>query len=93
MGHLVNQKEAMEFVLSIDDGVVGRLVGEAYTTVLHSGIELDGDFDMLFFSKVLAEFLKDREERIRNLQGEFAPNPFDLSDAEAVIASAAATSD
>lgn len=86
MGYLLNQKEAMEFIDSIDDPITGTLVGEAYTSVLHSRLSLDGDFDMLFFAKAMAEFLKDRERLASKLKGEFEEDSFDLSDVEQLAA-------
>ncbi len=67
----INKGEAMAFCESVADPVVRTLLMEAYgTLIFKTPAEVKGQFDLLFFFKVLDAFLRDRERLVRMLQGD-----------------------
>lgn len=68
----LNQEEAKEFMNSCEDPIVREVLWTAYATL---GFKMapngpDGQFDVLFFTRVLAEMLKDRARLLRVLSGD-----------------------
>ena len=61
MKKFINYEEAIDFNNQIEDPIVRELVTRAYGTLIFelSPIKVDGQFDLLFFFKVLEKFLSD----------------------------------
>ena len=77
MAHLINQERAVEFRQSIADPIVRAMVTHGHRIILIENSEPpDADFDMLFFSRVLEIFFRDREKLAKELQGDIEPDPF-----------------
>jgi hypothetical protein len=72
VGKLINHEAASEFLNSIDDPIVKSLVRYSYQTICLSDAAPKGEFDLLYFSRIMEEFLRDREELTKALRGEFA---------------------
>ncbi len=71
MGKFINHEPASAFLSSIGDPVVQSLVRSAYQTLCMSEAVADGEFDLLYFFRVMEEFLRDREGLARALMGDF----------------------
>ena len=71
MGRLINHEPASAFLNSIEDPIVQSLVRSAYQTLCMSDAVVDGEFDLLYFSRIMEEFLRDREGLARALRGDF----------------------
>ena len=72
MDTFINHAAAMKFKDEIQDPIVRNLVMRAYGTLIFevAPVEVQGQFDLLFFFKVLEAFLRDREGRAQELLGE-----------------------
>lgn len=76
MGKLINHHQAKEFLDHLGDPVVQALIQDAYAKMFSEGMtDFEGDFDLLFFFKVLAAFLHDREGLAKALRGEREQHP------------------
>jgi hypothetical protein len=76
MGKLINHQKAKEFLDHLDDPIVQALIQEAYAKIFSEGItNFEGEFDLLFFYRILAAFLQDREGLARALRGELERHP------------------
>ena len=71
MGKFIKHDEASKFLNSIQDDIVRSLIISAYQTHLLSNTEVDGEFDLLYFFRILEEFLRDREKIAKSLKGDF----------------------
>jgi hypothetical protein len=71
LGKFINHEEASRFLNSIQDPIVQSLVRSVYQTHLLSNAEVDGEFDLLYFFRIMEEFLRDREKLAKSLRGEF----------------------
>jgi hypothetical protein len=75
MGTLINYEAASAFLNDIDDPIVQTLVRSAYQTLCMSDAiasgELEGQFDLLFFFRVMRDFLRDRESLAKALMNDF----------------------
>jgi hypothetical protein len=74
LGKLINHEAASTFLNSIDDPVVKSLLRYAYQTVCMSDAAPEGEFDLLYFFRIMEEFLRDREGVAKALKGEFEDN-------------------
>jgi hypothetical protein len=71
MGKLINHDKAKAYLDSIDDPVVQALIQHAYSQIfVGKSMEFEGDFDLLFFFKILGRFLHDRDRLAQALTGE-----------------------
>jgi hypothetical protein len=76
MGKLINHQKAKEFLDQLDDPVVQALIQDAYSKIFTEGItDFEGEFDLLFFYRILAAFLQDREALAKALRGELERHP------------------
>ncbi len=68
----LNQEEAKQFMNSCEDPIVRDFLWNAYATFLFKMAPNapDGQFDVLFFTRVLAEMLNDRARLLRVLSGD-----------------------
>jgi len=71
VGRLINHEPASAFLNSIEDPIVQSLVRSAYQTLCMSDAVVDGEFDLLYFCRIMEEFLRDREGLARALRGDF----------------------
>jgi hypothetical protein len=71
MGKFINHEPASAFLHSIDNPIVQTLVRSSYTTILMSDAVVDGEFDLLYFFRIMEEFLRDREKLAKALMGDF----------------------
>ena len=71
MAKLINHAAASAFLNSIKDPIVKSLVRYSYQTVCMSDAVPEGEFDLLYFSQIMEEFLRDREGLAKALKGEF----------------------
>lgn len=67
----LNVEKAKEFMNSLTDPVDREVLWRAYSVLTFSMAPHgpDGQFDVLFFTRVLAEVLKDRDDLLRVLSG------------------------
>ena len=72
MEQFINKDEAIQFCKQIEDPIVRELVMDAYGTLIFkvAPVEVKGQFDLLFFFKVMEAFLRDRETLAEALRGE-----------------------
>lgn len=72
MGKLINHDKAIQYVDGIADPIVQSLIQYAYGKIFMEDllVELEGDFDLLFFFKALESLLRDRERLAKALLGE-----------------------
>jgi hypothetical protein len=76
MGKLINHHRAKEFLDHLEDPIVRALIEDAYGEIFSDQIgDFEGEFDLLFFYKILAAFLRDREALARALRGELDHHP------------------
>ena len=68
-GNLLNQTEAQKYRQSIDDPVVRGICLQGFSEILMSEEQFDGDFDMLFFTKMIHALVRDKDELIEQLLG------------------------
>ena len=71
MGKFINHEAASAFLKSIEDPIVRSLVQYAYQTTLVTDAVVDGGFDLLYFLRIMEEFLRDRERLAKSLMGDF----------------------
>jgi hypothetical protein len=71
VGKVINHERASVFLNSIEDPIVQSLVRSAYQTLCMSDAVVDGEFDLLYFFRIMEEFLRDREDLARALRGNF----------------------
>jgi len=71
MGKFINHEPASVFLNSIEDPIVQSLVRYAYQTVCMSDAVVEGEFDLLYFFRIMEEFLRDRETLAKSLLGDF----------------------
>jgi hypothetical protein len=71
MGKLINHEAASAFLNNIKDPIVKGLVSNSYQTICTSDAVPEKDFDLLYFFRVMEEFLRDRAELAKALTGEF----------------------
>jgi hypothetical protein len=77
MGQLINHEKAVAYLETIDDPIVRALIEHAYTQIfVGTPKDLEGEFDLLFFFKILESFLHDRESLARALAGQMDGHPF-----------------
>ena len=76
MGKLINHQKAKAYWDTIPDPVVQALIQQAYNQIFAGRpIEFEGEFDLLFFYKILESFLRDRERLAKALAGEMEGHP------------------
>lgn len=76
MGKLINHQKAKEFLDHLEDPIVRALIQDAYAKIFSEGLAApEGEFDLLFFYRVLAAFLHDREGLARALRDELDHHP------------------
>jgi hypothetical protein len=76
MGRLINHEKAKAFLDHLDDPIIQALIEDAYAKIFTEHIgEFQGEFDLLFFYKVLAAFMRDREGLAKALQGQLEQHP------------------
>jgi hypothetical protein len=68
---MINHEAASAFVNSIEDPIVRDLVRHSYVIILMSEAFPQGDFDLLYFFRIMEEFLRDREKLAMWLKGEY----------------------
>jgi hypothetical protein len=76
MGKLINHREAVAYLATIGDPIVQALIEHAYSQIFVGTKEFEGEFDLLFFFKIMEGFLHDRERLARALTGEMREHPF-----------------
>lgn len=76
MTQLINQDLAQQFRASIADPIVRGLCTTAFSQLLLTEEEYDGDFDVLFYTKMIYELVKDKDTLLRELQGGGAEGVF-----------------
>jgi hypothetical protein len=74
MGKLINHEAASAFLDNIEDPIIKGLVRNSYQTICVSNAVPDCDFDLLYFFKIVEEFLRDREGLAKTLKGELEEN-------------------
>jgi hypothetical protein len=76
MGKLIHHQKTKEFLDQLDDPIVRALIQDAYAKIFSEGItDFEGDFDLLFFYRILAAFMHDRQGLARALRGELERHP------------------
>jgi hypothetical protein len=68
---MINHEAASAFLNSIEDPIVAGLVQYSYQIVCTSDAFPQGDFDLLYFFRIMEEFLRDREKIAKWLRGEY----------------------
>jgi hypothetical protein len=68
---MINHEAASAFLNSIEDPIVRDLVRYSYQIILMSDAFPQGDFDLLYFCRIMEEFLRDREKLAMWLRGEY----------------------
>ncbi len=71
LGAFINHKLASEFLNEIEDPIIQSLLRSSYQTLCMSDASVDGDFDLLYFFRIMEEFLRDRKKLARSLLGDF----------------------
>jgi hypothetical protein len=61
MGKFINHEADSAFLKTIEDPIVRSLVQYAYQTTLMTDAVVDGEFDLLYYFRIMEEFLRDRE--------------------------------
>ena len=74
MGKLINHEAASAFVNSIEDPIVNGLLRSVYQTICLSEAAPEGEFDLLYFARIMEDFLRDREWLAKALRGDFGEN-------------------
>jgi hypothetical protein len=69
MTQLLNQDLAQQYRASIKDPIVRGLCTTAFTQLLVTDETFDGDFDVLFYTKMIHELIKDKTTLIKELEG------------------------
>jgi hypothetical protein len=77
MGKFINHEPASAFLNSIEDPIVQGLVRYAYQTLCLSDAVVEGDFDLLYFARIMEEYLRDRERLAKALLGDFGEDKTD----------------
>jgi hypothetical protein len=72
LGKFINHEAASSFLDGIQDPIVQSLVRAAYQTHLLSEAEVEGEFDLLYFIRIMEEFLRNREKVSKTLMGDFS---------------------
>ena len=76
MGKLINHQKAKAYLDSIGDPIVQALMEHAYSQIfVGTTPEFEGEFDLLFFFKILQAFLHDRDRLAKALTGELEGHP------------------
>lgn len=76
MGKLINHQKAKAYLDSISDPIVQALMEHAYSQIfLGTDAEFEGEFDLLFFFKILEALLYDRQRLAKALTGELEGHP------------------
>ena len=76
MGKLINHEQANAYLENVADPIVQALIEHAYSQIfVGTPTEFEGEFDLLFFFKILEGFLHDRERLARALRGEMEGHP------------------
>jgi hypothetical protein len=70
MGKLINHDAASRFLNSIAAPVVRSMVRYSYQTICMSNAVPVGEFDLLYFVRIMEEFLRDREALAKALMAE-----------------------
>ncbi len=70
-----NRHEASAYADQIADPVTKALVKYSYEQICLSTDHPEGDFDLLYFFKIIHAFVKDRERMAKAFQGDFGENP------------------
>ena len=74
MEKLTNHEAASAFLNTIEDPIVKNLVRHSYQTICISDAVPEGQFDLLYFFRIMQEFLRDHEGLAKVLKGEFEEN-------------------
>ena len=76
MGKLINHRQAKEYLDTIRDPIVRALIQHAYGQIFAGApMPFEGEFDLLFFYKLLEAFLHDRERLADALTGQTEGHP------------------
>lgn len=76
MGKLIRHEEAKAYWDTIADPIVQALIQHAYSQIfVGTPIEFEGEFDLLFFFKIMESFLRDRERLAMALTGQTEGHP------------------
>ncbi len=71
MARLINHDKAKEFWDTISDPIVQALIQYAHCLIFTKvPYDFEGEFDLLYFYKILEAFLRDRERLAKALTGE-----------------------
>jgi hypothetical protein len=71
LGIFINHEAASEFLNNIQGPLVQSLVRASYRTILLTDAVVEGEFDLLYFFRIMEEFLRDREKLAKSLVGDF----------------------
>ena len=74
-GKVFNHEAAHIFLQTVRDPIVKTLINNAYQTMCISEAAPEGEFDLLYFYRILEGFMRDREDLARALMGNFGENP------------------
>ncbi len=72
----LNQDEALNYRNSIEDPVIKDFCMQAYGNLVFSNFNCDGQFDVLFYMKLVYELFKNKELVIKQLSGQDTNNVF-----------------
>jgi len=76
MPSLINQAAAADYREQIEDGAVRAMLTQAYALLLSTEHIAESDVDVLFFTRVLHDLVRDKETVRRELAGESFGDPF-----------------
>jgi hypothetical protein len=74
MDEFFNHQAASAYLASIEDPILQSLVRSSYQTICLADFRPERSFDLLYFAKIMREFMKDREGLARSLRGDFGEN-------------------
>jgi hypothetical protein len=76
MGKLINHQKAKAYLDSIGDPIIQALMEHAYSQIfVGTPTDFEGEFDLLFFFKILEAFLHDRQRLAQALTGAMDGHP------------------
>ena len=67
----INGVAAQEFLDSIEDSIIKDVISKAYEKIIFSNSFPVGEFDLLYFYKILADLFRDRDTILQALTGEY----------------------
>lgn len=76
MGYL-NCDEACDFRQTIADPIVRYMCTKAYEKLLMTKEHFDGDFDILFYTKLVYDLVIEKETLIKELSGQYVGGVFE----------------